>query len=52
MNSINLWNRMNILSMTSENSETIYPHRLLLNLSDRINVKRSDTYVACCFIQP
>ena len=32
--------------MNSENSETSDPHRLLLNLSDRINLKRSDKYVA------
>ena len=30
----------------SENSETSYSHRLLLNLSDKINLKRSDEYVA------
>ena len=32
--------------MNSENSKTSYPHRLLLNLSDKINLKRSDRYVA------
>ena len=32
--------------MSSENSKTSYPHRLLLNLSDKINLKRSDRYVA------
>ena len=31
--------------MNSENSKTSDPHRLLLNLSDKINVKRSDKYV-------
>ena len=32
--------------MNYENSKTSDPHRLLLNLSDKINLKRSDKYVA------
>ena len=32
--------------MNSENSKTSNPHRLLLNLSDKINLKRSDKYLA------
>ena len=32
--------------MNSENSKTSDSHRLLLNLLDKINLKRSDTYVA------
>ena len=32
--------------MNSENSKTSDPHRLLLNLSDIINLKRSEKYVA------
>ena len=32
--------------MNSENSGTSDPHRLLLNLTDKINLKRSDKYVA------
>ena len=32
--------------MNSKNSETSDPHRLLLNLTDKINLKRSDKYVA------
>ena len=32
--------------MTSKNSKTSDPHRLLLNLSDKINLERSDKYVA------
>ena len=31
--------------MNSEKSKTSDPHRLLLNLSDEINLKRSDKYV-------
>ena len=33
-------------SMNSENSKTSDHHRLLLNLTDRINLKRSDNYVS------
>ena len=32
--------------MNSKNSKTYDPHRLLVNLSDKINLKRSDKYVA------
>ena len=32
--------------MNSENSKTSDPNRLLLNLTDKINLKRSDKYVA------
>ena len=32
--------------MNPENSKTSDPHRLLLNLSDEINVKKIDKYVA------
>ena len=31
--------------MNSENSKTFNPHRLLLNLSDKAGLKRSDRYV-------
>ena len=36
---------MAIISMNSKNSQTTDPHRLLLNLSDEINLK------TCCFIR-
>ena len=36
---------MNAMFMNSENSKTSNPHTLLLNLSDKINLKRSDKYV-------
>ena len=42
MNSIKLENRMDVLSTNSGNSKTFDPHRLLLNLTDKINQKRSD----------
>ena len=32
--------------MNYENSKTTEPYRLLINLSDEINLKRSDKYVA------
>ena len=37
---------MGVVSMNSENSKTIRPHRLLLNLTDKIDLKRNDEYVA------
>ena len=37
---------MNTIFMNSENSKTSDPYRLLFNLSDKINLKRSDKYVA------
>ena len=37
---------MDTIFMNSENSKTFDPHRLLLHLSDKINLKRSDKYVA------
>ena len=37
---------MNTIFMNYENSKTPDPHRVLLNLSDKINLKRSDKHVA------
>ena len=37
---------MDAIFMNSENSKTSDPHRLLLNLSDKINLKKSDKYAA------
>ena len=37
---------MNTIFMNFENSKTSDPQMLLLNLSDKINLKRSDKYVA------
>ena len=45
INSIKLKNRMDTIFMNSENSKTSDPYRLLLNLSDKINLNRSDKYV-------
>ena len=37
---------MDTIFMSSENSKTSNPHILLLNLSDKIMLKRKDKYVA------
>ena len=37
---------MDTIFMNSKNSKTSQPHRLLLNLAGKINLKRSDKYVA------
>ena len=37
---------MDTIYLNSTNSETSDPHRLLLNLADKISLKRSDKYVA------
>ena len=37
---------MDTIFMNSDNSKTSDPHRILLNLSDKIKLKRSDKYVA------
>ena len=36
---------MSTTFMNSKNSKISDPHRLLLNLTDKINLKRSDKYV-------
>ena len=37
---------MDTIFMNSENSKKIDPDKLLLNLTDKINLKRSDKYLA------
>ena len=37
---------MDTIFMNSENSKTSEPHKLLLNLTDKTNLERSDKYVA------
>ena len=32
--------------MNSKNSKTYDPYKLLINLADKMNIKRSDKYVA------
>ena len=36
---------MDTIFVISEDSKTSYPHRLLLNLSDKIILKRNNKYV-------
>ena len=36
---------MDTIFMNSENSKASDPHRLLLNLTDKINLQKSDKYV-------
>ena len=36
---------MDTIFMNSGNNKTSNPHRLFLNLSDKINLKRSDKYI-------
>ena len=38
--------KMNTILMNSKNSKTSDPHRLSLNLTDKINLKTSDDYIA------
>ena len=37
---------MNTIFMNSKNSKTSYPHRLLLNFKDKIDLRRKDKYIA------
>ena len=37
---------MDTIFMNSENCKTSEPHRLLFNLADKVNLKRSHKYVA------
>ena len=37
---------MDTIFVNSKNSKTSYPYRLLLNLADKTNLKRSNEYVA------
>ena len=38
--------KINTIFMNSKKSKSSDPHRLLLNLTDKINLKRSDKYVS------
>ena len=37
---------MNTIFMNCKNSKTYDPHRLLLNLTDKMNLRRKDNYIA------
>ena len=41
-----IYNRLDTIFIISKNSKTSDPYRLLLYFTDKINVKRSDKYVA------
>ena len=41
---------MDAVFINSENSKTFGPYRLLINLSDKINLKRSDKYLVLSII--
>ena len=43
---------MNITFMNSENIKTTDPHRLLPDLKDKINLKKSDKYFALSNLTP
>ena len=45
INSMHLQNRMDPIFMNSKNNLTSYPPRLLMNLQDKISLKRSDKYL-------
>ena len=36
---------MNTIPINFENSKPFYPHTVILNLTDKINLKRSGTYI-------
>ena len=46
MNSIKVYNKIETIFMNLGDSKTSDSHRPLLNLSDKINLQRSDKYVA------
>ena len=46
INSIELYNRRETIFMNSENGGTSDPCRLLLNLTNKLNLKRGDKYFA------
>ena len=37
---------MNAIFMNSKNSKKSDPHRLLLNLTDKVDLRRKDKYIA------
>ena len=47
MNSTKVQYKMNNLFMNSKNSKTSDPHRLSLNLTNKIDLRRRDIYIYC-----
>ena len=46
MNSMQIQYKMDAIFRTSENRKTYYLHKLILILSDKIHLKRSDKYAS------
>ena len=46
INLLKLWNKMNAIFTSSKNSKTSDRYRILVDHAYKINLKRSDTYVA------
>ena len=44
MNLIQIYNKMDAILMDSENSKICDPHRISLNISDKMNLKQRDEY--------
>ena len=42
--------KVNTIFMNSENSKTSDPHRLLLNLTDKIDLRRKDKYIPLSYL--
>ena len=42
---LKVWNKMGAIFMNFENRKTSIPYRLSLNLADKINLKKSNTYI-------
>ena len=40
---------MNTISINSKNSQTSDPHKLLINLTDKIVLRRKDKYIALSY---
>ena len=45
MNSIKVYYKTNTIFMNSKNSKTSDPHRLLVNLTDKTDLRRKDKYI-------
>ena len=45
VNSVDIYYKMDTMFMNSKNSKTYDPYRRILNLSNKINLRRSNVYV-------
>ena len=46
MNSIKIWHKMDTIFMNSKNSKTSDPERLLLNPTNKIDLRREDKNIS------